>query len=679
MKKSLFKVFVILVLPTLVFAAPRPSENLKSPNFGDISAGTPNFRNLPMTMEDRTDSFAQDIRDVLFSSAKQLMNKRIKNQYWKLPMYLGTMYTSQYLLLRRWLEFGSPFKLKKSLMDIEKYVELLKSTQKEDGSWSLIEDINNIEGDLNATIMHYAALKSLDKKELASRLELAKKFILSKGGIDKSSLFTKIILALFGNYSWNQLPSVPYIIFNENFIYNYKDFGQWIGPHLFPISYFRKLNVQKDLGPLYDLSELYLRVNGRERSLQNQTLQTMILTPDSSDEKLISKMLSLQKTKGSFGGYTSATLFTLVAFDHYYSQTLKNQSHFESVIRHGLNFVESLYFDSGESSYLGVTCDGRYWDTALIGQALVDAGLAKQYLVSSANYLLEIQNKNEGGFGFGIDFETYMDTDDTAEILMFLHHMGIDKKLTQKSVDWLFKMQNLEGDGGWGAFDKNNTGNFILKFATKDFLDSADMFDESSPDVTGHILEALALYGYNKDNSPNVAKAVEYLENEKTYNKKFSAWSGRWGSNYLYGTSASIIGLVAAGVKPAQSNLIKNSIQWIKSCQNKFDGGFGETFLSYISDDLACKGVSTPSQTAWALMALIAAGEGHSLEAKSAAQYLIKNYRANGQWTDGKTFVGTGHPKIVPMHYPAYAWSFPLIALSRYYKILKPEMRLNFN
>jgi squalene-hopene/tetraprenyl-beta-curcumene cyclase len=615
-----------------------------------------------------TNLVAIEIEKTLTSAQSNLLLNRIDSKYWNFPLYLGSMYTSQYILLRHWLKLSFVnYSLKfhdlpKSPVDEAYFKNYLQKTQMQDGSWQIIYDYNTLRGDLNATILHYAALKAMGAKDSDSILIKAKNFILKNGGIKKSSLFTKIALSLFGNYSWSEIPNIPYILFDENFPMNYKNFGQWIGPHLFPISYLKNVEAKKQLGPNFDLSELWITLPSEIRENNQDNYYSSSKVPRYIDRELLLKIIARQKPNGSFGGYTTATLFSLVAlrqYQHFYHDLDKE---IEAAIFKGLTFVDSLYFNSGTSSYLGVTCDGRYWDTALIGQGLLETGTSPQIFNESSQYLLGIQDRASGGFGFGLDFEEYMDTDDTAEILLYFKKAGVQNKQTDQAISWLLSMQNR--DGGWGAFDRDNTGNFILKFATRDFLDSADMFDESSADVTGHILEALAAYGYTIENSQAVRDAVEYLS--MTQDDNLPAWLGRWGNNYIYGSSASLIGLMKAGVS-SKTKYVQDSIQWLINCQNKHDGGFGESFDSYSNPERACKGISTPSQTAWALMALIETGNGKTQTAKAAAAYLVNSYQANGnQWIDKDTFVATGHPKIVPMHYPSYAWAFSLMALSRY-------------
>jgi squalene-hopene/tetraprenyl-beta-curcumene cyclase len=594
------------------------------------------------------------IQQTINRAQVQIMSQQIDGKYWSYPGYLGTMYLSQYFLIQKWLEIPSA----SSQLDVNFLKNKLIDTQLKDGSWEILHDENREVGNINATITNYAALKAMgmDTNSLATRK--ARAFILENGGIEKSSLFTKVVLALFNNYSWENIPKIPYLIFNENFPLNYHKFGQWIGPHLFSIAYLRKNTVYKDLGPLYNLNELYIKTPGDLPLVAHKNSKKTTIEPSSKDQKLIQKILNLQKNHGSFGGYTSATLFSLMAFDHFNEFNKDLSSQIENAKSRALLFVENMYLHSGKSAYLGVTCDGRYWDAALIGQGLLESGIPTSHLASVSNYLLSNRDPISGGFGFGLDFEKYMDTDDTAEILLFLNKQGVRGNEVNQALDWLTKMQNK--DGGWGAFDKNNNGNFILSLFTRDFLDSADMYDESSADVTGHILEAFGELGFNLKNSKFLKKSVRYLRKQQTDD---GTWLARWGVNYIYGTSAAVIGLISIGVS-VDDPAITKARDWLLNCHNE-DGGYGESFYSYTDKNYQCHGKSSPTQTAWALMGLLAAGQGSSEVAEQAAFYLVKIYEEEGDWID-KSFVGTGHPRIVPMSYPSYSRAFTLMALSRY-------------
>lgn len=601
-------------------------------------------------------SSRSEIQSVLEKAKVSIQAEQKEGSFWLYPSHLGLMYISQYYLMTHWLGFN-----KESAVDTVKLQQLILSSQLPDGSWEVLHDANLPQGDINATIYHYWALKVMGVSIHQPFMAKARDFILKSGGLGKSSRFTRVFLSLFNNLSWEDFPSIPYFLFDSFGPANERQFAQWVGPHLISIAYLQKNKVFKNLGSAFMLDELKL-------SSQLKAPMERSEVPDSSDVSLLRSILAKQKPYGSVGGYTSATQLAMAVFDHMMIMGQINSSfrdRLQMAKDESFRFVEYLYFKNTDGAYKGVTCDGRYWDTALVGQGLIEAGASPQSLSSSVTYLQKIQNAKSGGYGFGLDFEAFEDTDDTAEILLFYKKAQVVSVEQKRAIQWLFKMQN--SDGGWGAFDKNNNGNFLLTQLTKDFVDSADLFDESSADVTGHILEALGVYGYNINNSEAVRDAVDYLR--ETQIKSFGGWEGRWGVNYIYGTSAAVIGLLNVGVSSSDP-MIQKALNWFESCPNQSDGGFGESFLSYRDESFKCGGRSSASQTAWAMMALIEGGRAESPVVKAAASFLTRQYQHEGHWVD-PSFVGTGHPKIVPMEYPAYPKSFTLMALGRYLKAVR--------
>ncbi|HEY8272041.1 MAG TPA: prenyltransferase/squalene oxidase repeat-containing protein, partial [Pseudobdellovibrionaceae bacterium] len=375
-----------------------------------------------------------------------------------------------------------------------------------------------------------------------------------------------------------------------------------------------------------------------------------------------------QKPRGSWGGYTLSTLFSLVTIDHYYNHDFSQKREIEQQMKKGFSFLQTLYFNTGSSSLQGVLDDGSYWDTALALRALRENGIANEEIQNSAQFLANLQQKN-GAFPFGYDFEDYSDVDDTVETVFALENLNLAHYNEKKALKFVANFQNR--DFGWGTFDKNNTGNALLRIFTQNFNDSAEMFDISRPDVTGHALELLGHFGYTSTKSPQVAKSIHYLRLQRD-KKTMASWMGRWAVNHIFGTSAVITGLRAVGL-PSKDPIIQDAIRWLKSIQNK-DGGFGETTESYQDIRLlaANKGVSTASQTGWAIMALVDGGEAQSEATSKAVDFLMKQFRENGQssgstgfWTDASV-TGTGHPGLIYMIYPSYPYTWPLIALGKY-------------
>jgi len=594
--------------------------------------------------------------EVIELAKENLLREQEQGKLWNFFPHLGLHFISEYVLFGRWL--GRSFE--DMGCDPDWLKQQILSTQLADGTWKQLPDENHLSGELNATIFNYAALKVLGISPEEKIMQNARCAILGLGGIDSAALFTKIILAAFGSYSWERISYIPYFIFQEGMPIHHRQFSQWVSPHLIAIAYLRHNQVTKNLGETFTLAELFLSPDDvlRPKSKVKENVDRLMFALDERlNPWVVKKILSWQQPQGSWGGYTLSTILCLMVLDHYRRNNPKSFSKLKKPCAKGFSFVENLYF-KGRGAYLGALMDGHVWDTVLSGNALMTAGTPAKSLLETAEYIVSLQQPN-GAFPYGYDFEYAPDADDTAEAILFLHQFG---KRYQKSIDrataWLCEMQNR--DGGWGAFDHENTGNLFLKLMTKDFRDSVDLFDVSSSDVTGHVMEALGTQNLLVSNSKVQRMAVNYL---KKMQCEDGSWLGRWGVNYIYGTSASVCGLVKAGESP-KSEVIQKAIYWLTRYQNE-DGGFGETTDSYVLEAAIGRGVSTPSQSGLALLAFCAAGAWRATAAKKAAAYLEKELLTRGKWID-QSVVGTGHPGLLYMNYPAYAYSFPLLALATY-------------
>ena len=316
-------------------------------------------------------------------------------------------------------------------------------------------------------------------------------------------------------------------------------------------------------------------------------------------------------------------------------------------------------------------CQSPVWDTVLTMIALADAGLPADHpaLAGAARWVLgeEIRGPGDwqvrlpdlapGGWAFEFDNDVYPDTDDTAEVVLALRRAGPRSPQKQGAIDrgltWLAGMQSK--DGGWGAFDADNTRQLVNKLP---FCDFGAVIDPPSADVTAHIVEAFAAEGRATD--PVVRRGVVWLLRAQ---EPDGSWFGRWGANYVYGTGAVVPALIAAGVKPSKP-AIRRAVAWLEEHQNP-DGGWGEDLRSYDDPALAGRGTSTASQTAWALLALLAAGERDSAATERGVRWLAQTQRADGSW-DEPQYTGTGFPGDFYINYHLYRLAFPLSALGRY-------------
>jgi squalene-hopene/tetraprenyl-beta-curcumene cyclase len=319
-------------------------------------------------------------------------------------------------------------------------------------------------------------------------------------------------------------------------------------------------------------------------------------------------------------------------------------------------------------------CQSPVWDTVLSMTALEDAGLAPddEALTRAAEWVLDEEIKQPGdwqvrrpqtapgGWAFEFQNDNYADTDDTAEVILALRRLDLKERTPEnraairRGLRWLEGMQCK--DGGWGAFDADNTRELINKLP---FCDFGAVIDPPTADVTAHIVEAFAAEGLAAETA--CRRGVTWLLKNQ---EPDGSWFGRWGANYLYGTGAVVPALIAAGVKPGRPQ-IRKAVAWLESVQND-DGGWGEDLRSY--DDpggWSGKGASTASQTAWALLALLAAGERDSKATERGLRWLARTQREDGTW-DEPYFTGTGFPGDFYLNYHLYRLAFPVSALGRY-------------
>jgi len=332
--------------------------------------------------------------------------------------------------------------------------------------------------------------------------------------------------------------------------------------------------------------------------------------------------------------------------------------------------LRELEIDKGMQLQLQ-PCVSPVWDTAIAMVAVEEAGASPQdaALMKAARWLLErhiagpgdwqvkTPDVKPGGWAFEFRNDFYPDVDDTAFVLMALRPLvRPDQHRLQAAIAaglaWLLAMQN--DDGGWAAFDRNNDRAILTRIP---FADHNAMIDPSTADVTARVLECLAQFGYGVEH-PVVARGLEFLRRDQTPS---GAWYGRWGVNYIYGTSGVLRTLGA--LKATNDPMVAPAVTWLRSVQNP-DGGFGETCASYADPAKKGQGPSTASQTAWGLIGLLAAGPSNDRAIARAMTYLVDRQNPDGSWDEDAT-TGTGFPGVFYLHYDLYRQSFPLYALAR--------------
>jgi squalene-hopene/tetraprenyl-beta-curcumene cyclase len=347
--------------------------------------------------------------------------------------------------------------------------------------------------------------------------------------------------------------------------------------------------------------------------------------------------------------------------------------------REQMQYIDDLLMKRGDQVLRMQPCVSPVWDTVLSCHALLQSEVDPQdpHLRRAASWLLSKQTRGRGdwsarnpaepgGWYFEYRNEFYPDNDDTSMALMVLAHArahepeAVQRTATERGLAWMLGMQNR--DGGWAAFDRNNDKQFLMHVP---FADFNAMIDPSTADITARVLESLSHYPGFGASHPSVLRALEFLQRDQCPD---GSWYGRWGVNYLYGTWQVLRGMRAIGAN-MQTPSVERAVRWLLEHQNA-DGGWGESIASYDFPDRKGIGATTPSQTAWALMGLIAAHQIRSPAVQRGVRYLLDNQDDAGTWRED-FWTGTGFPKVYYMHYPMYRHYFPLMALGQYRAALR--------
>ncbi len=551
----------------------------------------------------------------------------------------------------------------------------LIETQRPDGSWQIYHGAPN--GDINTTVEAYAALRSMGHAADEPALAKARDWILSKGGLRKIRVFTRYWLALIGEWPWEMTPNLPpeVIWFPLWFPFSIYNFAQWARATLMPIALLSARRPSRPLPPENRLDDLFPEgrdrfdyvlpqkagAGGWDRFFRgaDKVLHAMQTFGRKQGWKLwrgaavshtLEWIVRHQDADGAWGGIQPPWVYGLMAL-HTEGYALDHP-----VMAKGLAGLNDPAWrtDRGEATWIGAT-NSPVWDTMLTLLAFEDAGtlhdypaeidksvgwlLSRQVLVPG-DWSIKLPKVSPGGWAFEYANNHYPDTDDTAVALIALapfrqspkwREQGIEQAIGL-GIDWLIGMQS-EG-GGWGAFDKDNNRRLLTKIP---FCDFGEALDPPSVDVTAHIVEAFGKLGYNARH-PAMARALAYLKAEQ---EAEGPWFGRWGVNYIYGTSAVLPALAAIGEDMTQP-YISRACDWIVAMQSE-GGGWGESCASYMDQSAAGRGAPTPSQTAWALMALLAAKRPQDREViERGCLYLIET-QAGGTWEE-EDYTGTGFP-----------------------------------
>ncbi|MFJ1706406.1 squalene--hopene cyclase [Kitasatospora sp. NPDC088346] len=558
----------------------------------------------------------------------------------------------------------------------------IRSQQRPDGTWATF---HGGPPELSATVEAYVALRLAGDAPEAAHMRAAAEFVRARGGIAAARVFTRIWLALFGWWPWEELPELPpELIFLPSWApLNIYDFGCWARQTIVPLTVvsanrpvrpapFALTELHTDpadphptrpLAPAHTWDGLFQRLDRLMHLYHRHALRPLRRVALARAGRWI---VERQESDGCWGGIQPPAVYSLIAL-HLLGYPLDHP-----VMKAGLASFDGFTVHTEDGRRWMEACQSPVWDTCLAAIALRDAGLPADHpaLVSAADWMLgeEITTKGDwavkrpglapGGWAFEFHNDTYPDIDDTAEVVLALRRIAHPdgQRLAgavRRGVDWNLGMQSR--NGAWGAFDVDNTSRLPNKLP---FCDFGEVIDPPSADVTAHVVEMLAEVGLAHDRRTRRGVAWLLANQEPD-----GSWFGRWGTNYVYGTGSVVPALVAAGLTPGHP-AVRRAVRWLVDRQNP-DGGWGEDMRSYEDPaGWAGRGESTASQTAWALMALLAAGEeGRVVE--RGVSWLVDTQLPEGTW-DEPQFTGTGFPWDFSINYHLYRLVFPVTALGRY-------------
>lgn len=682
------------VIPALsrnnLFIKPKNWENVFKQPDGTTENG---FRDA----EGVTAGARSQLEQVIARAQDALLQKQDPNEgFWCAPLKADTTLESDTITLYAYMGWLDRYKEK-----VDRFARHILSQQLPDGGWNIYK---NGPSEISATVKAYWALKIAGYSKDFPAMARARRKILELGGIHKVNSYSKFYMALFGLYDWRGVPAIPpeLMLFPKWFYFNIYEMSSWTRAIVIPLAIVWAHQPKKTLPEHGRLDELF--EPGKPRWVQ-------VGPPKAADEGFFSwrkfflmwdSFFKMMEGKGPhFLRTWSMGLAEKWMIEHFKDsdglgaifppivnsimamECLGYQEN-HPYIQGQLKALEGYELEHPDTDTLEMQpCLSPVWDTAISMIALAESGMDRDHpaLVRATDWLIEneirrggdwqVKNPSApiGGWAFEFKNDFYPDVDDTAMVLLSLRlvHLSDDEfaqereKSYLRGLNWMLSMQCK--NGGWAAFDRDNTKSIFEKIP---FADHNAMIDPPSVDITGRVLEILGYVGYDKS-FESVRKALEYIKSEQ---EPDGSWYGRWGVNYVYGTWQVLRGLAAIG-EDMKSDYVQKALGWLLSVQNA-DGGWGERCDSY--DNPARKGLapSTPSQTAWGLMGLMACGLFNDPAVDRAVQYLLRTQKINGTWDEDEC-TGTGFPKVFYLEYTLYRDYFPLLALGDYQRKLKAE------
>jgi squalene-hopene/tetraprenyl-beta-curcumene cyclase len=652
----------------------------------DTNSPDSHIGSTPQLRFGRIDGLAARVGAAMDAARKLLFSAQEEAGYWCGELEADTTLESDYILLHTLLGTGDPERFRKA-------TNWMVQHQNEDGGWSAYPSGPS---NIGVSVKAYFGLKLAGFKAEHPVLQRARKKILELGGVTEVNTFTKIYLCFFGQYDYDAVPAIPpeIVLFPNWFWFNLYEISAWSRAILVPLSIcyakkpFKKIPREMGIEELFvgGMSKSRMRLHWSKKlvSWRNFFLcldrmthwfERVHIRPLRSIALKSAEKWMLERFEMSdgLGGIYPSIMNSVIAM-----RCLGYSVDDPQVIR-ALDEFEKLGIEEGETFHMQ-PCLSPVWDTAYAMFALGESGVPANdpRMVKSADWILQkqvrtpgdwqIKNKKgkPGGWYFEFNNEFYPDVDDTAMVCLGLsrveHPNGrYQRESVQRAIDWVLSMQCR--NGGWASFDKDNDR---MVFEHVPFADHNAMLDPATVDITGRILEMLAAYGYDQSH-PAVKRGIQFLRNEQ---ESDGSWFGRWGVNYIYGTALALRGLEAIGMDNHEP-CMQQAAEWLRMVQNP-DGGWGESCGSY--DDVSAHGVgpSTPSQTAWAILGVLAVGDTRSDSVARGIAYLLRTQREDGSW-DEPQCTGTGFPRVFYLQYHLYRQYFPLLALTTYAKVMEKQ------
>ena len=625
------------------------------------------------------------LESAIREAAGWLTAQQAGDGHWVFELEADSTIPSEYILLNHFL----------GQIDDEtegKLANYLRRTQGTHGGWPLFHDGDV---DVSATVKAYYALKLVGDDPDAPHMRRAREAVLQRGGAARANVFTRIALALFGQVPWRATP----VIRVEAML-----LPRWAPFHIEKVSYWSRtvmvpLFVLAALKPLarnprgIGIEELFITPPEKERDyLTNPTghwLGEVMLVADRAVRYLVpaiprrltrraidrAMVFVRERVNGEdgLGGIFPAMANMLMALD------ALGCPHDDPDFQTARRAIDNLLVMGDDEAYCQ-PCLSPVWDTALALHAVLEADnddggdsvsgatqwlRDRQVLDVDGDWRASGTDVRPGGWAFQYRNDHYPDVDDTAAVVMALDRAGEEdsREAVDRAVEWVLGMQSR--NGGWGAFDADNE-HYVLQHIP--FADHGALLDPPTADVTARCVSMLGQLGYDPSHSA-VGRALEYLRDEQ---EDDGSWFGRWGTNYIYGTWSVLSALNAVG-EDMTAPYVRRAVTWLESRQRD-DGGWGEDCATYWPDKRDAVKVSTPSQTAWAVLGLMAAGEVDSEAVRRGVEFLMNADREGGKWRE-EHFNAVGFPKVFYLRYHGYSAFFPLMALARYRNLRRSNTR----